>query len=118
MVLPQVGQGALAVECRADDGETRARLAGIEHEPSRVALDAERAWLAAVGGGCDVPVGALATVASAGTVRLDAVIASRDGRIMLRDFAEGDDAVAVGRELARRMVDDGGGRVVLELISS
>ena len=55
---------------------------------------------------------------SAGTVRLDAVIASRDGRIMLRDFAEGDDAVAVGRELARRMVDDGGGRVVLELISS
>src|SRR5207244_454712 len=61
VLLPQVAQGALAVECREDDGETRAALAAIEHEPSRRAVDAERAFLAELGGGCDLPVGAYAT---------------------------------------------------------
>ncbi|HYX44742.1 MAG TPA: hydroxymethylbilane synthase, partial [Acidimicrobiales bacterium] len=62
VLLPQVGQGALAVECRADDERVRELLAGIEHWPSRLAVDAERAWLAEMGGGCDRPVAAYATV--------------------------------------------------------
>src|SRR5947199_1576504 len=51
LLVPQVGQGALAIECRADDEETLFALAAIEHEPSRRAVDAERAWLSEVGGG-------------------------------------------------------------------
>jgi hydroxymethylbilane synthase len=60
-MCPQVAQGALAVECRADDASTRSRLREIEDRPSRAAVDAERGFLAAFGGGCDVPVAAHAT---------------------------------------------------------
>ncbi len=57
-MVPQVGQGALAVECRADDKATRARLAAIESAIDRGLVDLERAFLAELGGGCDLPVGA------------------------------------------------------------
>ena len=59
-VLPQAGQGAIAVQCRADDAGTRELLAAIDHEPSHRALRAERAVLAALGGSCTLPVGAFA----------------------------------------------------------
>jgi len=113
LLVPQVGQGALAVECRADDDRTRAVLAGVQHGPSRVAVDAERAWLAEVGGGCDLPVGAHARVDSDGGIRLTAMIATPDGRVMLRDTDEGDDPVALGRRLARHLLDDAGGSSLL-----
>ncbi len=57
VMVPQVAQGALAVECREDDEATRALVATIEHQPSRRAVDAERAFLAELEGGCDLPVG-------------------------------------------------------------
>ena len=113
VMVPQVGQGALAVECRVDDEETRAALAAIEHEPSRRAVDAERAWLAEVGGGCDLPVGAHATVAESGRVTLTAMIGTLDGRVVLRDTDEGDDPVDLGRRLARHLLDDAGGASLL-----
>ncbi|HEX2119718.1 MAG TPA: hydroxymethylbilane synthase [Acidimicrobiales bacterium] len=113
VMVPQVGQGALAVECRVDDEETRAALATIEHEPSRRAVDAERAWLAEVGGGCDLPVGAHATVAEGGTVTLTAMIGTLDGRVVLRQTDEGDDPVDLGRRLARHLLDDAGGASLL-----
>src|SRR5271167_1600199 len=59
-VLPQAGQGAIAVQCRADDAGTRELLAAIDHAPSQRALRAERAVLAGLGGSCTVPVGAYA----------------------------------------------------------
>ena len=62
-MIPQVGQGALAIECRTDDHETREALQLIEDERSRRAVDCERAFLAHLGGGCDVPV--VAAVAGA-----------------------------------------------------
>jgi hydroxymethylbilane synthase len=113
LLIPQVGQGALAVECRADDEETLAALAVIEHEPSRRAVDAERAWLAEVGGGCDLPVGAHAKVDPEGRLRLAAMIGTPDGRVMLRDSDEGDDPVELGRRLARHLLDDAGGSSLL-----
>jgi hydroxymethylbilane synthase len=106
--VPQVGQGALAVECRTDDDEVVARLATVEHASSRRAVDTERAWLAELGGGCDLPVGAHATVGGDGDVRLDALLASLDGRIVLRTASEGDDPVELGRSLARSMLEQGG----------
>jgi hydroxymethylbilane synthase len=113
LLVPQVGQGALAIECRADDEETLAALAAIQHGPSRRAVDTERAWLAEVGGGCDLPVGAHARIAHDGCIRLTAMIATPDGRVMLRDSDEGDDPVALGRRLARHLLDDAGGSSLL-----
>ena len=114
LMLPQVGQGALAVECRVDDDELRSLLASIEHGPSRRAVDAERAFLAELGGGCDLPVGALATVDGGGTLHLDALMASGDGRILLRDSVSGDDPAALGGGLGRTLLDHAGGAHILE----
>ena len=106
VVLPQVGQGALAIECRAGDDATLTALASIEHEPSRRCVDAERAWLATLGGGCDLPAGAHCTPDG----RLRAVLATYDGRIVLRDELHGYD----GALLARRMLDAGGSHLLAE----
>jgi len=114
VMLPQVAQGALAVECRAGDEETRLRLAGIEHPQSRVAVDAERAFLAALGGGCDLPVGALALVTGDGRVELEGLLATMDGRVVLRHRMAGDDPGALGAELAAHILDRAGGRRLLE----
>ena len=113
LMVPQVGQGALAIECRAGDGATIEALAAIEHPPSRTAVDAERAWLREVGGGCDLPVGAYATVSGDGRVTLTAMIGTPDGRIVMRDTDAGDDPVELGRRLARHLLDDAGGNSLL-----
>ena len=113
LLVPQVGQGALAVECRAGDGATLEVLAAIEHAPSRTAVDAERAWLREVGGGCDLPVGAYATVSGEGRVTLTAMIGTPDGRIVMRKTDSGDDPIELGRRLARHLLDDAGGSSLL-----
>jgi hydroxymethylbilane synthase len=114
VVLPQVAQGALAVECRADDGATRDLLARIDDAGVRAAVTAERAYLAELGGGCNLPCGALAATAGDGSVQIEALLASLDGRIALRARVAGDDAEAVGVEAARRLIDEEGGRLVLD----
>jgi hydroxymethylbilane synthase len=114
VVLPQVGQGALAVECRADDDGTRELLARVDDAEVRAAVTAERAYLAELGGGCNLPCGALAETGGDGSLRLEALLASLDGRITLRARVDGHDPVAVGAEAARRLVDEEGGRLVLD----
>jgi hydroxymethylbilane synthase len=114
VMLPQVAQGALAVECREDDAETRARLAGIEHAPSRATVDAERAFLAELGSGCDLPVGAHAVAEGAGRLTLTGLIASLDGRIVLRHTATDLDGPALGRAVARHLLDNSGGAALLD----
>jgi hydroxymethylbilane synthase len=110
--LPQVGQGALAVECRSDDEETQALLGTIEHSPSRRAVDAERSYLATLGGGCDVPVGAYAVIED-DNVFLRCMISSMDGRVMLRRRGWAADGVALGRELAMQLLQNDGGADLL-----
>jgi hydroxymethylbilane synthase len=105
--VPQVAQGALAVECRADDVSTRTTLAALEHAPSRRAVDAERAWLAAIGGGCDLPAGAHAVI-NGDDIRLTAVLASYDGRMVLRGTLTGSDPATLGTDLALQLLDRGG----------
>jgi hydroxymethylbilane synthase len=78
LVPPAPGQGALAVQCRAEDSELRALLARVERPDIRLAVDAERRVLEATGGTCRSPVGALATV-SGGRLRLLAGAAAPDG---------------------------------------
>lgn len=112
MLVPQVGQGALAVECRADDGATRGLLAAIEHRATRAAVDAERAFLASIGGGCELPVGAHATVA-ADVIELRAMLATFDGRRVLRAARTGDDPTTLGRDLADHLLHTAGGAELL-----
>jgi hydroxymethylbilane synthase len=124
-LLPQVAQGALAVECRADDAEIRALLAGIDDPVAHAAVTAERAFLAEMGGGCTLPVGALATPSGFGAgadrvepvapgetapggMVLEGLLASRDGRILLRRRLSGPDPAELGRRLASDLLDHGG----------
>ena len=82
-MLPAVGQGALAIECRADDAATLALLAAIDHPASSACLRAERALLAALDGSCHTPIAGHAEIA-AGVLRLRALIARPDGSECLR----------------------------------
>jgi hydroxymethylbilane synthase len=102
VLIPQVGQGALAVECRADDDATAALLAAIEHAASRRRIDAERAFLAELGGDCSLPAGAHATLAPDGTIHLRAMLAGADG-VVHTDQGTGDEAEALGRDVARTL---------------
>jgi hydroxymethylbilane synthase len=114
VVLPQVAQGALAVECRTDDDRARDLLARIDDSGVRAAVTAERAFLARLGGGCNLPCGALGEAGDDGSLRLDALLGSLDGRVSLRARVDGRDPEAVGAEAARRLVDEEGGRLVLD----
>jgi hydroxymethylbilane synthase len=114
VLVPQVAQGALAIECRDDDVDVLAALRAIEHAPSRRAVDAELAFLAQLGGGCDLPVGALAVPSGAGEgLELRGLIASYDGRVVLRDRVFGDDPASLGAQLATALLDGAGARALL-----
>ncbi len=117
LMVPQVGQGALAVECRTDDEATRALLAVIDDPTGRPLVEAERAYLAELGGGCTMPVGALAswaegdTAAGAGaaSLRLTGMMGSADGLIVLRHTEAGRQPGELGRAVARYLLDEAGG---------
>ncbi len=114
VMLPQVAQGALAVECRADDARTSERLRAIDDPAAHRAVDAERAFLAELGGGCDLPCGALATEMPGGSIVLEALLASFDGHVVLRTRVGGDDPADVGSTAAFDLLDAKGGRSLLE----
>jgi hydroxymethylbilane synthase len=105
VMLPQVGQGAIALRCRDGDDRTIGLLAEIDDVPAHRALRAERAFLGTLGGGCDAPVGAYATVDESGVVSLEAMLASLDGHIVIRRRASGVDPEKTGSELAASMVE-------------
>ena len=116
VMLPQVAQGAIGVEARAADTTTLARLAKIDDVVAHRAVDAERAFLAELGGGCDVPCGALARV-DGHEIVLDALLASLDGHVVLRTKVAGDDPADVGVTAARDLLDARGGRMLMEALS-
>jgi len=100
VMTPQVGQGALAIECRDDDAATAELLGAIEHGPSRRRLDAERSFLVALGGDCDLPAGAHATLADPDDpgceITLRMVIGADDGSRLERAVIRGRDASTIG----------------------
>ena len=105
VMLPQVGQGALAIECRADDEETLAALAAIDDPVAHRCLDAERAFLMELGGDCDLPAGAFAEADSVdGDIRVRAMLSDGD-RVVHRSEATGADGQRLGRELAIELRD-------------
>jgi len=96
--LPAPGQGAIAIECRAEDGEVRALLSAIDHGPSHAAVMAERALLAALGGNCHSPIAVLTRLEDAG-LTMEAALFSPDGaeRVCGRIRFAANDAEAPGR---------------------
>lgn len=96
VMTPQVGQGALGIECRDDDVATAELLRSVEHAPSRREVDAERSFLVALGGDCDLPAGAHATLEAEDVIALRAVVASMDGARVERCVVRGTDPSAVG----------------------
>jgi hydroxymethylbilane synthase len=111
-MLPAVGQGALAIECRSDDSATLALLQSLNHEPTRQAVLAERAMLRELGGGCLVPIGAAACIRQ-GKLKIRGVVLSDDGRQRVEASAEGapEDAEALGIWLAMELRRGGALRV-------
>jgi hydroxymethylbilane synthase len=109
-MLPAVGQGALGIQTRDGDAELNQLLTGLDHEDTSLACIAERSLLRALGGGCLLPIAGHA-VGSSSTLTLNGLVASRDGKQILRDEITGDshDAEELGAELAARLLASGAG---------
>ncbi len=108
LTLPAPGQGALAVQARADDATILRLLAPLDHAPTRAATTAERAFLRALGGGCAVPIAAYGQV-SGDTLRLRGLIANADGTRVARGEVRGDvmQAETIGEKLASQLTVNG-----------
>jgi hydroxymethylbilane synthase len=115
VMVPQVGQGTLAIECRDDDHELLELLAAIDHRRSHRVLDAERGFLRELGGDCDLPAGAHAVIDGDddAPISIEGLLASLDGHRVLRANRSGSEAEQVGRDLARYLLDDSGGSSLL-----
>ncbi|HEX2091057.1 MAG TPA: hydroxymethylbilane synthase [Longimicrobiaceae bacterium] len=114
--LPAVGQGALAVVTRADDAEARQRMRPLHDPDTADAAGAERAFLHALEGGCQIPIGALGTV-SGDLLTLRGLVADLEGSVVLRGEASGprSDAEAIGRRLALDLVSRGAGEILARI---
>ncbi len=115
-MLPAVGQGALGIELRKDDTELLAGLSFLNDDNTTVAVASERAFLYRLEGGCQVPIGAFAEVHD-GQVKLTGLVASVDGKKVLKDSISGPNAEAqqVGTELANKLLDMGGREILAEV---
>lgn len=115
--LPAVGQGALAIETRADDQAILDLLAFLNDEETRVTTTAERAFLRTVEGGCQVPVGVYGTVVGENQMQVEALIASLDGKVVVRDTLRGSfaDAEILGIRLAKSLLARGGREIMISV---
>jgi len=113
LMLPAVGQGALAIESRADDDEVNAIVRTLDHESTRLACTAERALLKGLGGGCLVPIAAHATI-EAGVMTLKGLVANPDGSEIVRGRKRGkrEEAEVIGRQLAVELLARGAGSLL------
>jgi hydroxymethylbilane synthase len=102
VMIPAVGQGALAIETRDDDGDAQRIAHTLDHQRSRIAITAERAFLAVFGGGCQVPIGAHATVNGL-EIHLRAFVSEPDGSNVKRGELTGQDPVDIGERLAKQL---------------
>ena len=113
-MIPAVGQGALAIETRADDHGVLAAIGPLNHAPSERAVACERALLGRLEGGCQVPIGAHAVVDGDG-LHLQAYVGSVDGKRHLRREARGDQAEELGLALAEEMLGMGADAIIREV---
>jgi hydroxymethylbilane synthase len=114
VMCPAVGQGALAIETRSDDRSTRSLLGFLDDAETRRAIECERALLGALGGGCQVPIGAYAEKRE-GQLHLRAMVGRPDGSEILREHASGDDAEKLGRETAQSLLQRGAEKILKDV---
>lgn len=110
-MCPAAGQGALGIETRADDLPTMMALAFLDHAPSRAAVECERAALNTLGGGCQVPIGALAQ-GSGEQITLQAIVASPEGSHLIRECGTGQDPHELGERIGRALLARGAQRIL------
>ena len=106
--IPAVGQGALSIECRADDQELLRELSKLTCEKTQRTVEAERAFLNEMEGGCQVPIAGFATAKENGDVTLTALVASPDGKVIYKEMVSGSDPIQVGRDAAKLISEEGG----------
>jgi hydroxymethylbilane synthase len=114
VLLPAVGQGALALATRRDDPLSGSIREALNHGPTERAVLAERAMLRALEGGCRVPVGA-SSVIEGSVVRLTGLVISPDGALVYRGEAEGEEPEEVGNRLASDLLEQGAAVVLGEV---
>jgi len=117
IVLPAVGQGAIAIEVREDDVKILDLVRRINHIETELATRSERALLRRLEGGCQVPIGAFAVV-NDGKIKISAMISNFDGTFFVRDSIEGfvsNDVEELGFELAEKLLEQGGARILEEI---
>jgi hydroxymethylbilane synthase len=116
IMLPAVGQGALCVELRSGDAKVLELVSGLDHQPTRLATEAERAFLRRLEGGCQVPIGAFAQPEGDRLV-LQGLVATPDGSRLVRDEIRGPAAAVarLGMALAERLLAAGGEAILDEV---
>ena len=114
VMCPAAGQGALGIEIRAGDSETRKHLSFLDDAAARSTTTCERALLNKLGGGCQVPIGASAEVRG-GRIHLEGIVAHPDGSVVLREVGDGDDPVRLGEEVGNRLLARGGDAILDEV---
>ncbi len=114
--VPAPGQGIVAIEIRAGDDRVRSAVAAIDDRDAAVALTAERAVIEALGGGCQTPVGALATLGAADTLEIVAIVVALDGSEAVHGRVAGPRAAAaaLGRRLGGQLLADGAGQILAQ----
>ncbi|OAS17561.1 hydroxymethylbilane synthase [Paenibacillus oryzisoli] len=120
LCLPAVGQGALCIECRGNDAFVLDLLGKFQHEPTALAVRAERAFLGRLNGGCQVPLGAYASVENgsgdeAPLLTLTGMVGTPDGVTMLKETASGNDPEALGSLVADMLIAQGAEKILAEV---
>jgi hydroxymethylbilane synthase len=113
-MCPAPGQGALAIETRTGDGRTRSEVAFLEDRVTRTTTTCERMLLRALGGGCQVPIGAFCMGAE-GDLRLFSIVARPDGSQILRESQAGSDPAELGRRVANALLNKGAAEILQEV---
>jgi hydroxymethylbilane synthase len=114
IMCPAAGQGALAVEIRRGDSETRHHVSFLDDPAARATTACERALLNKMGGGCQVPIGALAEIRE-DYLRIQAIVATPDGTRLLREARDGSDAVELGNCVGEALLRRGGNAILQEV---
>jgi hydroxymethylbilane synthase len=115
LMLPAPGQGALAVQCRADDETTLGLLTALDDESTRSTVTAERAYLSGLGGGCAIPVAAYAEtviISQSSGIHLTGLVISVDGKKAIRVSCEATDPLKLGNDLAQEAISLGAGTIL------
>jgi hydroxymethylbilane synthase len=116
-MLPAPGQGALGIQCRADDEETLTILNALEDADTRACVTAERQFLLGLGGGCAVPVAAFANVDNE-VIELTGIVASIDGKQTIKVIGEGADSFELGKQLAGEAIKQGADNILQEVLGT